>query len=249
MSQRLVGLGISGHLPAHLVLHIVLVLVLVPLLFLKILIARRYKQSHSSLKALGIAILVISFALVSISTLSELLRSARPGGLGLRLATSLIVTVCLVQCALVFNEEEAAAGFRTVIAYSGDSSTGEFVSQHMIDVESPIFFVCGPKGFIDNAREILSTLGVKRERILQESFGEPKRPTESRPREACVVETVVFIQSQKVCQLSAECTLLDLSEKNGVQIPCGCRQGAMRQVRNSGSERPRSNGRRSWSDS
>ena len=30
MSQRLVGVGISGHLPAHLVLHIVLVLVLVP---------------------------------------------------------------------------------------------------------------------------------------------------------------------------------------------------------------------------
>jgi 2Fe-2S iron-sulfur cluster binding domain len=225
MSQRLVGVGTSGHLPAHLVLHIVLVLVLVPLLFLKILIACRYKQSHSSLKALGIAMLVISFALVSIPTLSELLRSARPGGLGLRLATSLIVTVCLVQCALVFNEEEAAACFRRVIAYSGDSSTGEFVSQHVIDVESPIFFVCGPKGFMDNAREILSTLGVKRERILQESFGEPKRSTESRPREARVVETVVFIQSQKVCQLSAECTLLDLAEKDGVQITYGCRQG------------------------
>jgi hypothetical protein len=47
-------------------LHIVLLLFLAPLLFLKILIARRYKQSHSSLKALGIAILVISFALASI---------------------------------------------------------------------------------------------------------------------------------------------------------------------------------------
>ena len=30
MSQRLVGVGISGHLPTHLVLRIVLVLVLVP---------------------------------------------------------------------------------------------------------------------------------------------------------------------------------------------------------------------------
>ena len=35
MSQRLAGLGITGHLPTHLVLHIVLVLVLVPLLLLK----------------------------------------------------------------------------------------------------------------------------------------------------------------------------------------------------------------------
>src|ERR1700739_5130011 len=73
MSQRLVGLGITGHLPTHLVLHIVLVLVLVPLLLLKILIARRYKQSHSLLKALGIAIFIISFVLVCIPVFSELL--------------------------------------------------------------------------------------------------------------------------------------------------------------------------------
>src|ERR1700730_10138878 len=106
MSQRLVGVGITGHLPTHLVLHIVLVFVLVPLLFLKILIARRYKHSHSSLKALGITILVISFALVSIPTLSELLRSANPGSLGLRLATGLLVAVCLVQCALVLKERK-----------------------------------------------------------------------------------------------------------------------------------------------
>ena len=83
-----------------------LVLVLVPLLFLKILIARRYKESHSSLKALGTAIFVISFALVSIPTLSELLRSASPGSLGLRLATGLIVIACLVQCALVFKKRK-----------------------------------------------------------------------------------------------------------------------------------------------
>ena len=88
MSQRLAGLGITGHLPVHMVLHIVLVLVLVPLLFLKILIARRYKHSHSSLKALGIAIFVISFALVSIPILSEFLHTANPGSLGLKLATA-----------------------------------------------------------------------------------------------------------------------------------------------------------------
>src|SRR3984893_19343718 len=84
MSQRLAGLGITGHLPTHLVLHIALVLVLMPLLLLKVLIARRYKQSHSALKGLGIAIFIISFLLVSIPAFSELLRSASPGGLGLR---------------------------------------------------------------------------------------------------------------------------------------------------------------------
>ena len=106
MSQRLAGSGISGRLPTYLVLHIVLVVVLVPLLLLKILIARRYKQSHSSLKALGIAIFVVSFVLVSIPAFSELLRSVNPGSLGLRLATGLVVAVCLVQCALVIKKRK-----------------------------------------------------------------------------------------------------------------------------------------------
>jgi ferredoxin-NADP reductase len=422
MSQRLVGVGITGHLPTHLVLHIVLVLVLVPLLFLKILIARRYKQSHSSLQALGIVIFVIAFALVSIPTLSELLRSASPGSVVLRLGTALIVTVCLVQCALVLKKRKLSRasmessirespaqassltncenakdpmnlllaqieqqthdtktlrfqipkerqlrakpgqfltfqwpidGQRVVRSYTISSSpihsnyveitpkrmengcasiflnelakpglrveasgpygqfyfdetlhksivliaagsgitpmvsmlryiddlklstsvtlmycvrtasdiifhnelarlerllpnfkyevcvsqpdpswkghsgrlTGEFVSHHVIDVDSPTFFLCGPRGFMDSARQILLTLGVKQERILQESFGESKHSTGSRPREARIVETVVFIQSQKVCQVSAGSTLLDLAEKNGVQIPYGCRQG------------------------
>jgi ferredoxin-NADP reductase len=423
MSQRLVGVGITGHVPTHLVLHIVLVLVLVPVLFLKILIARRYKQSHSSLKALGIAIFVISFALVSIPTLSELLRSANPGSLGLRLATGLVVAVCLVQCASVLrkrkhlpasvessgvpeiptgltpltNHESAKSQMRLLLSrveqqtqdtktlrfeilderrfcakpgqfltfqwtidgqrvrrfYTVSSSpvhenyveitpkrmengcvsvflneraepglsvaaggpygqfyfdetlhksivliaagsgitpmismlsyiddlglatavtllycvrtgadiifenelsrlsrslpnfkyelclsrpdptwkgrsgrlTEEFVSQSVTDLDSPTFFLCGPRGFMDNARHILLALGVTQDRILQESFGESRPSAESRPLEAGTVEAVVFLHSEKVCQLSSGSTLLDLAERNGVQIPFGCRQG------------------------
>ena len=33
------------------------------------------------------------------------------------------------------------------------------------------------------------------------------------------------MRSEKVCQVSAGGTLLDLAEKTGVQIPYGCRQG------------------------
>jgi len=424
MSQRLVGLGITGHLPAHLVLHIVLVLVLVPLLLLKILIARRYKHSHSSLKTLGLTIFVTSFVLVSIPTFSELLRSMNPGSLGLRVATGLVVAVCLVQGALVFkkrNQSRASAkpssmpgipapatsftkrenekdpmnlvlaqterqthdtktlrfqvpkerrfrakpgqflifqwtidGRRVTRSYTISSSpihedyveitpkriengcaslflnerakpsliveasgpygrfyfdekvhksilliaagsgitpmismlryiddlklttpatllycvrtradiifqnelerlgnslpnfkyevclsrpdptwkghigrlSEEFVSQHLIDRNSPpTFFLCGPQGFMENARQILSTLGVNRDRILQESFGESKSFPESRPLETRAVETVVFLRSEKVCQISPGSTLLDVAERNGVQIPFGCRQG------------------------
>jgi len=422
MSQKLVGLGITGHLPIYLVLHIVLVLVLVPLLLLKILIARRYK-SHPLVTALGVTIFVISFVLVSIPAFSELLRSANPGSLGLRLATGLVVVMCLVQCASVFKKrkqsrasvessripeipapatpltdhesgmtpmtlllaqteqqthdtrtlrfqvlnekrccakpgqfltfqwtvdgqrvsrsytisssptqenyveispkrmengcvsvflnEQAKPGLRvdasgpygqfyfdetlhksivliaagsgitpmiSMLSYIDDLKltnpvtllycvrtradiifqnelvrlrksllnfkyelclsrpdptwkgrsgrlTQEFLSQHVTDLDSPTFFLCGPKGFMDSAHQMLSTLGVDEGRILQESFGESKQSTESRSGEARTVETVVFIHSQKVCQASAGTTLLELAEKSGVQIPYGCRQG------------------------
>jgi ferredoxin-NADP reductase len=427
MSQRLAGLGITGHLPTHVVLHIVLVLVLVPLLLLKILIVRRYKQSHSSLKAIGIAIFVVSFVLVAIPTLSELLRSMNPGSIRLRLATGLVVMVCLVQigllftkgkrspastdpsqisphipqtpapetlltkhenaqdplplllahteqqthdtktlrfqvpterrlfakpgqfltfrwmvdgqrvsrsytissspvqenyveitpkraengCVSVFLNDRAKPGlmveatgpygrfyfdqalhksivliaagsgitpmismlryiddlklptrvtllycvrtgadviFQNELARLGSSFhnfkyqvclsrphpdwagpsgrlTGELISQHVLDVDSPTFFLCGPKGFMENAREILANLGVSQERILQESFGESNLSAGSRPPEAGSVETVVFMYSGKVCQVSAGSTLLDVAERNDVQIPYGCRQG------------------------
>jgi ferredoxin-NADP reductase len=103
--------------------------------------------------------------------------------------------------------------------------TKEFVSQSVTDLDSPTFFLCGPNGFMDNARQILSTLGVNQDRILQESFGESKPITESRPLENGTVETVVFLHSEKVCRDSSGSTLLDLAERNGVQIPFGCRQG------------------------
>src|SRR6202050_4094434 len=106
MSQRLAGVGLTGHLPTHLVLHIVLVLLLIAVLLLKILFARRYKQSHSSLKALGILIFVLSFVLVSIPAFSELLRSVNPGSLALRLATGLVVAVCLVQSAIEYRRKK-----------------------------------------------------------------------------------------------------------------------------------------------
>jgi ferredoxin-NADP reductase len=422
MSQRLAGSGLTVHLPTHLVLHIVLVLVLIPVLLLKILFARRYKQSHTSLKVLGILIVVLSFVLVSIPVLSELLHSMNPGSLGLRLVTGLVVAVCLVQCVLAFRKrkpshtsEQSARipeipprptpltsrenakgpmnlllaqieqqthdtktlrfqlpkerrlsakpgqfltfqwtvdGQRVTRSYTISSSptqekyveitskrmangcvsvflnerakpgltveasgpygrfyfdealhksifliaagsgitpmismlryiddlklatpvrlvycvrsgadiafqnelgrlsrslpdfkydvclsrpeptwkgrsghlTKELVTQ-VSDLTSHIYFLCGPKGFMDDAREILLNLGVSQGRILQESFGESKRSTASGPLQAGPAETVVFIHSQKVCQVSAGSTLLDLAERNQVQIPYGCRQG------------------------
>jgi glycine betaine catabolism B len=423
MSQRIAGLGITDHLPVHMILHIVLVLFLVPLLLLKILIAHRYKHAHSSLKALGVTIFTVSFVLVAIPTLSEVLRSTSPGSLGPTLATGMIVAVCMVQCVLVFKKRKqsrpstetsrtasipgrvtsstnlenvkdpmnlllaqieqqthdtktlrfqipkerrfcarpgqfltfkwAVDGHRMTRSYTISSSpihrnyveitpkrtengcisvflndrakpgllveasgphglfyfdetlhksivliaagsgitpmismlryiedlnlatpvrlvycvrtaadiifqnelarlatalpnfkyevclsqpdptwkghtghlTEEFVSRHVSDPFSLSFFLCGPQGFMNNARQILLALGVNQDQILQESFGESKRSTEPRTQQAPSAETVVFMRSEKVCQASAGSTLLDVAERNDVQIPSDCRQG------------------------
>ena len=423
MSQKLAGVGVTGHLPTYLVFHIVLALVLVPLLLLKIVMARRYKQNQSSLKALGVAIFLVSFVLVAIPAFSEILRSASPGNLGAKLVTGLVVAVCIVQYVLVLTKRMKLRDFMKISsiaedsvspnAFEGDASenrpfklrltqteqqthdtrtlrfrilngkrlcakpgqfltfqwtingqrvansytissspihedyveitakrtengrvsvflntgakpgleveasgpfgrfyfdesrhrgvvliaagsgitpmmsmlshiddlklsnpvtllycvrthediifqkelvrlreslpnfnyevclsrphpswagrsgrlTEEFVSQHLADMDSPTFFLCGPKGFMDGAHQILLSLGIREDRILQESFGESKSSTMSIPREARTVERVVFIQSEKVCQAFAGSTLLEVAEKNGVQIPYGCRSG------------------------
>jgi len=421
MTQRLAGVGITSHLPTYLVLHIVLVLFLIPLLLLKILLVRRYRQNQSALKALGIAIFVIAFVVVAIPTLSELLHSANPGGAWSRLVSGLIISVCLAQFGLVFKKSKSpyprserlpepqiptqsipstdgknqdrpmnlllanvrrethdtvtlrfllpkerrlrakpgqfltfhwiVDGQRVVRSYTVSSSpnkkdyleitpkrtengcvsvflneranpglsveasgpygrfcfdgkthknivliaagsgitpmisilryiddlklstrvrllycvrtaadiifenelarleralpdfrckvclsrphpewtgasgrlSAELVSQQILDVSSSTFFLCGPKGFMENGRNILLSLGTSDDQILEESFGE--RPVESQPPDTRQSETVVFIHSQKTCHASIGSTLLDVAERNGVQIPYGCRQG------------------------
>ncbi len=98
MSQRLAGSGLTGHVPTYLVVHVVLALSLVPLLLLKIVAARFYKQNYSSLMALGMTIFVVSCVLVSLPVSSQLLRSASPGNLAPKIVSGLLIAVCLAQC-------------------------------------------------------------------------------------------------------------------------------------------------------
>src|ERR1035438_7801786 len=140
MSEKLAGLGITGHTPTYLVFHIVLVLFLVPLLLLKVLMARRYKQSHSSLKALGVTIFLVSFVLVAIPALAEILRSASPGSLGSRLATGLVVVVCLVQCVLVFAKRKKSRASNKTSRIPESSAPAMSLSEHKSG-KSPISLV------------------------------------------------------------------------------------------------------------
>ena len=418
MSERLVGEGLSNTLSTHILLHVVLALSLVPLLILKVSIARRYKQAHSLLRPLGLAIFIISAVLVAIPAFSELLHSTDPEGQGFEVTAMLVIAVSVLlggaavgptilrsirssissrsrrttkkrlpstrenvpvtlrlagivpqtddtttfhfllpreRCphakpgqfltfhwiidgqrvvrsytissspvrtdhveitskrvgngrVSTFLHDRAKTGLTveatgpyghfyfdetfhrsivliaagvgitpmiSILRYIGDRGlstqvillycvrtrkdiifaselerlrncvtsftysvnlsqpddlwkgskghlTRELIVEHVTDLQSPTFFLCGPCGFMDSARRVLTSLGVNASRITQESFGE--RATGGN-RQSQPVATVEFMRSNTVCEFPAGPSLLDVAERNGVAIPFGCRQG------------------------
>lgn len=95
------------------------------------------------------------------------------------------------------------------------------------ELEEPLdstFFLCGPPAFMELGRDLLKDIGVEPGSILQESFGgavagEKRASSTPGPLE------VNFYRSAVACKVSPDETLLESSEKNGVLIPSGCRQG------------------------
>ena len=102
----------------------------------------------------------------------------------------------------------------------------EFIVTMVQDLASPEFFLCGPPPFMDASRTILTGLGVKPERIKQESFGgtAPKsvQPVSVAPETDVTIE---FARSGKTCAVRSGQTVLEAAEEHGVAIPSSCRQG------------------------
>ena len=102
----------------------------------------------------------------------------------------------------------------------------EFIGHAVKDLAAPDFFLCGPPPFMEASRAILTDLGVKPERIRQESFG-TSLPKSARSASAAVETgvTVQFTRSGKTCTIRSGQTLLEAAEEHGVGIPSFCRQG------------------------
>jgi hypothetical protein len=56
------------------------------------------------------------------------------------------------------------------------SYRGVCLPEFLIDLASPTFFLGGPEGFMNNARQILSTLGVIRTESFRKVLGRANRP-------------------------------------------------------------------------
>jgi ferredoxin-NADP reductase len=103
--------------------------------------------------------------------------------------------------------------------------TRELIEDTVKDFASREFFLCGPPSFMETSRDILTGLGVKPERIRQESFGSsvPKvLRQDSITQTGAVLE---FVRSGKTCVLRSGQTVLEAAEEQGVPIPSSCRQG------------------------
>jgi ferredoxin-NADP reductase/mono/diheme cytochrome c family protein len=101
-----------------------------------------------------------------------------------------------------------------------------FIEHAITDVTVPDFFLCGPPPFMDASRAILTSLGVKPERIRQESFGSAlPRGAQSASVASDTGAAVEFVRSGKTCIVQSGQTLLQAAEEQGVAIPSFCRQG------------------------
>jgi len=102
----------------------------------------------------------------------------------------------------------------------------ELIENTVSDIELPHFFLCGPPRFMDASRAILIGLGVKPERIMQESFGNSApRSTQAVSAAAETGVVIEFVRSGQTYSVRSGQTLLEAAEDHGVGIPSSCRQG------------------------
>jgi ferredoxin-NADP reductase/mono/diheme cytochrome c family protein len=102
----------------------------------------------------------------------------------------------------------------------------EFIEETVKELASADFFICGPPAFMETSRGALTGLGVKPERIRQESFGS-SGPKSAQPDSAGADTGVAveFVRSGKTCTVRSGQTLLEAAEEHGIAIPSFCRQG------------------------
>ena len=107
----------------------------------------------------------------------------------------------------------------------GGHITRELLAAEIGDLAGKTFFLCGPAGFMETAREILHALGVADDRILQERFGgRPAAPQTASGADA-VDGHVTFARSGVEADVPAGATLLETAEMHSIAIPFSCRQG------------------------
>ena len=100
----------------------------------------------------------------------------------------------------------------------------ELINSCLGEVSNHTFFLCGPEGYMNHVSDLLKSLGVDPQRILQERFG-GKAADVSIAADAQPEGLAEFAQSNTIVAFFKGQSLLEVAEKYGINIPSSCRQG------------------------
>ena len=111
--------------------------------------------------------------------------------------------------------------------WSGPSGhlTREMIEINLDDIASSTFFLCGPPGMMQAARDLLESMGVTSAQIKQESFGSAPANTPASDNPVLRMTLVEFVRSNQTRTASSTTTLLETAEACGIRLPYSCRQG------------------------
>jgi ferredoxin-NADP reductase len=101
----------------------------------------------------------------------------------------------------------------------------ELVIERLGDVGNLTCFLCGPEAFMDHVKDLLISLGVDTQSILQERFGGKTVSATVGADAEAPIGIVDFAKSGKRAAVFAGQSLLEVAEANGIEIPYSCRQG------------------------
>jgi glycine betaine catabolism B len=103
------------------------------------------------------------------------------------------------------------------------------------DFQERTVYVCGPNGFMQTTKDLLTSLNFPMQNYYEESFGASKKSTPAKaaiPNAPPVASNghsskaiVVFSKSSKQTSGNGSESILELAEQEGVKIHSNCRQG------------------------
>lgn len=115
--------------------------------------------------------------------------------------------------------------------YRSGRLTKEMLAEWVPDIASKRIHLCGAPAMMDATKAMLADLNVPTEQIYTENFGSTQKPKAKVAKDQEAYEpkatgaTVNFTASNKATQLLADETILEASERIGVDIDYSCRVG------------------------
>lgn len=105
----------------------------------------------------------------------------------------------------------------------------EMLHQMVPDLEERTIYVCGPEGYMQAVRNIMTTLALPEEQYHEESFGgqstNSAETAETLKTESDLKPIITFSKTGKTTEADSSETLLDIAAKSGIWIASACRMG------------------------